>query len=212
MDDFLTSWLVLIVVFAVGVVSPGPDFVMAVRNSVMGSRRAGIFTAIGFGLGVAVHVSYCLAGLALVISQSVLLFSTIKWIGAAYLFYVGLKAIRSKGFSDDHVGAEGQTGTAMSSIEALRSGFVTNLFNPKATLFFLALFTQVIHPDALFLEKLAYGLTCIFMTMIWFSIVATVLTAPRIRAGFLKISKWIDRVCGALFIGLGVKLALTKLS
>ncbi len=214
MHTFFTDWLLLLAIFTVALASPGPDFVMAVRNSVMGSRKAGIFTAIGFGLGVAVHVLYCLAGLALVISQSILLFTIIKWVGAAYLFYVGVKAIRSQGFSED-----GEEGAATSSVmrqqitplQALRSGFITNLFNPKATLFFLALFTQVIRPDALFVEKAVYGLTCIVMTMIWFSLVATVLMAPKIKAGFLKLSKWIDRVCGALFIGLGIKLALTRL-
>lgn len=210
MDTFFSNWLMLLVVFSVALASPGPDFVMAVRNSVMGSRKAGLFTAIGFGLGVAVHVAYCLAGLALVISQSVLLFNIIKWIGAAYLFWVGYHALKSKGYAPppaDGVDAP----PAMSALQALRSGFITNLFNPKATLFFLALFTQILSPDIAFAAKAVYGLTCVVMTMVWFSIVATVLTTPSIRAAFLRMSKWIDRVCGAMFIALGVKLAVTRL-
>lgn len=199
----------LVVVFTVALASPGPDFVMAVRNSVLYSRKAGIFTAIGFGLGVAIHVTYCLAGLAIVISQSVIVFNILKWIGAAYLFYVGYKAMKSRGF-DAPVDA-GQERPQMTPLKALKSGFITNLFNPKATLFFLALFTQILSPDIAFMAKAIYGVTCIVMTMLWFSIVATVLTTPKIRAAFLKMSKWIDRVCGTLFIGLGLKLALTKL-
>ena len=199
----------LIVVFTVALASPGPDFVMAVRNSVMGSRKAGIFTAIGFGLGVAIHVAYCLAGLALVISQSVMLFNVIKWIGAAYLFYVGYQALKSKGYTQPEEGALEKP--AMTAIQALRSGFITNLFNPKATLFFLALFTQILSPDIDLAAKIVYGLTCIVMTMLWFSIVATVLTTPKIRNAFLRAAKWIDRVCGGLFVALGVKLAVTKL-
>lgn len=199
----------LIVVFTVALASPGPDFVMAVRNSVMGSRKAGIFTAIGFGLGVAIHVAYCLAGLALVISQSVMLFNIIKWIGAAYLFYVGWQALKSKGYTPPEEGAV--AAPAMTPVQALRSGFITNLFNPKATLFFLALFTQILSPDIAMGAKIVYGLTCIVMTMIWFSIVATVLTTPKIRAAFLRASKWIDRVCGGLFVALGIKLAVTRL-
>jgi RhtB (resistance to homoserine/threonine) family protein len=209
MDGFFSNWLMLIVVFTVALASPGPDFVMAVRNSVMGSRKAGIFTAIGFGLGVAIHVSYCLAGLALVISQSVMAFNIIKWIGAAYLFYVGWQALKSKGYTPPEDGAEARP--AMTPVQALRSGFITNLFNPKATLFFLALFTQILSPDIAMAAKIVYGLTCIVMTMIWFSIVATVLTTPRIRAAFLRASKWIDRVCGGLFVALGIKLAVTRL-
>lgn len=199
----------LVVVFSVALASPGPDFVMAVRNSVMGSRKAGIFTAIGFGLGVAIHVAYCLAGLALVIAQSVVLFSIIKWIGAAYLFWVGYHALKSKGYTPPEEGAEAPA--AMSALQALRSGFITNLFNPKATLFFLALFTQILSPDIGIAAKAVYGLTCIVMTMLWFSVVATVLTTPKIRSAFLRASKWIDRVCGAMFVALGLKLAVTRL-
>jgi RhtB (resistance to homoserine/threonine) family protein len=207
-DSFWANWLLLLVVFPVALASPGPDFVMAVRNSVMYSRRAGVFTAIGFGLGVAVHVTYCLAGLALVIAQSVVLFNIIKWIGAAYLFYVGVKALRSRGM--DAAGMTGGNAPSLTPAQALRSGFVTNLFNPKATMFFLALFTQVLDPQLMTLHKLVYGLTCVVMTVLWFSVVATVLTAPPVRARFLRLSRWIDRVCGGLFIALGLKLALTR--
>ena len=209
MDSIFTNWLLLVGIFSVALASPGPDFVMAVRNSIMHSRRAGIMTAIGFGLGVGVHVAYCLGGLAIVIAKSVLLFSILKYIGAAYLFYVGWQALKSSGFSADTI--EESKLPPMSDMTALRSGFITNLFNPKATMFFLALFTQIIDPAASFAIQSLYGLTCIMMTIIWFSIVATVLTAPAIRQRFLRISKWIDRVCGALFIALGVKLVLTKI-
>ncbi len=211
METFISNWLTLVVVFTIALASPGPDFVMAVRNSVLFSRRAGIFTAIGFGLAVAIHVSYCLAGLAILISQSIVLFNILKWIGAAYLMYVGYKALKSKGYEAPQ-NMDGSVDVYMSPLKALQSGFITNLFNPKATLFFLALFTQIIDPHLSLMEKVALGVTCMVMTTLWFSIVATVLTTPAIRARFLKASKWIDRVCGGLFIALGAKLAFTKLN
>ena len=210
METFFTSWLTLALVMIAGVISPGPDFIMIVRNSVLYSRKAGLFTALGLGAGVAIHVVYCLAGLALIISKSVIAFNILKWIGAAYLLYVGYKALKSKGYEAPKIGESPET-LFMSPMKALQSGFITNLFNPKATLFFLALFTQVLDPNVALMEKGAYGLTCIVITMMWFSIVATVLTTPAIRAQFLKASKWIDRTCGVLFIALGVKLAFTKL-
>lgn len=211
MDMFLANWLLLIAVFTVALASPGPDFVMAVRNSVLYSRKTGIFTALGLSLGVAVHVSYCLAGLAFVISQSVLLFNVIKTVGALYLFYVGFQALRSKGFQPEEVDGGVRQRPAMTSMAALGSGFVTNVFNPKATLFFLALFTQILDPHILLAQKIVYGLTCVAMTALWFSLVATVLTAPKIKATFLCFSKWIDRICGGVFIALGLKLAVAKL-
>ncbi len=191
MHEFFLNWLLLVGVFAVALASPGPDFVMAVRNSVMYSRRAGIMTAIGFGLGVAIHVAYCLGGLAIIIAKSVLLFTILKFIGAGYLFYVGYKALKSKGFEGE-VGAEKKK-LVMSDYMALRSGFITNLFNPKATMFFLALFTQVMNPNVALPIQLMYGLTIVSMTMLWFMIVATVLTTPAIRNRFIHFSKWLDR-------------------
>lgn len=209
MHEFFLNWLLLVGVFAVALASPGPDFVMAVRNSVMYSRRAGIMTAIGFGLGVAIHVAYCLGGLAIIIAKSVLLFTILKFIGAGYLFYVGYKALKSKGFEGD-VGAEKKK-LVMSDYMALRSGFITNLFNPKATMFFLALFTQVMNPNVALPIQLMYGLTIVSMTMLWFMIVATVLTTPAIRNRFIRLSKWLDRACGGIFIALGIKLVATKI-
>ncbi len=209
MGEFLISWGILIGVMAVGLISPGPDFVMAVKNSIQYSRRAGILTAIGFALAVSVHVSYCLMGLATIISQSILLFNIFKYIGAAYLFYVGLSALRSKGFSMNDESSP-LIKNMMTDIQALRSGFITNLFNPKATMFFLALFTQILNPDMPFCTSIIFGLTCVIMTAGWFSIVATVLTTPAIRSKFMKFSKWIDRVCGVVLIALGLRLALTK--
>ncbi len=184
---------------------------MTVRNSVLYSRKAGLFTALGLGAGVAIHVIYCLAGLAIVISQSIVLFNALKWIGAAYLFYIGYQAIRSKGYNAPENLVDGAE-KFMSPMQALRSGFITNLFNPKATLFFLALFTQIIDPHLGLMEKTVMGITCVAMIIGWFSIVATVLTAPVIRAKFLRASKWVDRACGVMLIGLGLKLAFSKIN
>ncbi|MDB5477614.1 MAG: Lysine exporter protein, partial [Alphaproteobacteria bacterium] len=156
------------------------------------------------------HVAYCLGGLALVIAKSVLLFSILKYIGAAYLFYIGFQALHSQGFSEAGV-ITPNAPPVMSDRAALRSGFITNLFNPKATLFFLALFTQILNPDGTLLHRSIYGFTCVIMTFLWFSVVATILTTPRIKAQFLRFSKWIDRICGAALIALGIRLAVTKL-
>lgn len=209
MHEFLMNLGILVGVMAIGLVSPGPDFVMAVRNSIQYSRRAGIMTAFGFALAVGVHVTYCLMGIATIISQSILMFNIFKYIGAAYLFYVGFQAIRSKGFSMDNQNLK-YTEIGMSDLQAIRSGFITNLFNPKATMFFLALFTQIVNPHMGIWMNIVFGLTCVVMTALWFSIVATILTTPAIRTRFLKFSKWIDRVCGGVLIALGIRLALTK--
>jgi len=88
MEGIFTNWILLAGIFTMALASPGPDFVIAVRNSITFSRTAGILTAIGFAVGVGVHVTYTLFGLAAIIAQSVFLFNLIKYIGAAYLIYI----------------------------------------------------------------------------------------------------------------------------
>ncbi|HPD82552.1 MAG: LysE family transporter [Alphaproteobacteria bacterium] len=208
MDGFLLNWFLLIGIFTMALASPGPDFVIAVRNSILYSRKIGIITAIGFALGVSVHMTYTLLGLAVLISQSVILFNLIKYAGAAYLFYIGFNALKSRGF-EETTSQRAQQKT-MNPLRALWNGFLTNALNPKATLFFMAVFSQFINPETPFSIQIIYALTCVVMTGIWFSLVAMVLTHPKIKAKFLQLTKWIDRVCGGLLIALGIKLAFSK--
>lgn len=200
----------LIAVFGLAVLSPGPDLVVAIRNSLQHGRLSGVITAIGFGLGVLVHVSYTLLGIAALISKSILFFNILKFGGAAYLIYMGAMALRSKGVQNDPLAGEKVKHQPFTAWQSLRSGFITNVLNPKASLFFLALFTQIVRPDTPNGIQAIFGLSCALLVTVWFSIVAFMLTTTKIRNQFLRASKWIDRVCGTVFIALGLKLALTK--
>lgn len=204
----LINWGLLITVFFVALMSPGPDFVVAVRNAVLYSRTTGLMTALGFAAGVAIHVGYTLAGLAALIAHSVIAFSILKYAGAAYLFYMGYKAMKSKGFDAPAIDGTGENKRYLSPFIAFRDGFLTNLLNPKATMFFLAIFSQFVGPETSMHVQALYGATCIVMTGLWFSFVTVVLTGARIKSIFLKASRWIDRVCGVLLVGLGIRLAL----
>ena len=197
----------VIVVHLLALISPGPDFIMAVRNSLKYSRRTGMWTAIGFGLGIGVHISYCIAGLALIISKSILLFNTIKLLGAAYLIYIGIKSLTSKA-STVEVHAKKQE--EISPLSAVWMGFLTNVLNPKATLFFLGLFTLVISPETPAFVLGIVSAAMILATMIWFSLVAVFLTHRRIRIIFYRWQAMFDKVLGGLLVGLGVKVALTE--
>ena len=141
--EYLSIILTVAMIHLLAVMSPGPDFIMTLRNSLLYSRKSGIYSAIGLGLGILVHVTYCLAGIALVISQSVIIFSLLKYLGAAYLLYIGIKSLRAK--QSDTTEADLLTEKKdLTKRQAIRSGFITNATNPKATLFFLSLFTLVI--------------------------------------------------------------------
>jgi threonine/homoserine/homoserine lactone efflux protein len=93
---YLTEFLTVAFIHFLGVMSPGPDFAMISRNSLVYSRRTGIYSAFGLALGILVHVTYSLIGIGLIISKSIIIFSTIKLLGASYLIYIGYKALRTK--------------------------------------------------------------------------------------------------------------------
>jgi threonine/homoserine/homoserine lactone efflux protein len=155
-----------------------------------------------------VHVGYSVVGIAVLISQSILLFSIIKYLGAAYLIWMGIGALRSQGWE---MAVEKAKNKHKSLKKSFTEGFVTNVLNPKATLFFLALFTQVIAPETPLSWQLIYGTSIALVVMAWFSTVSVLLTQPKIRAKLSAMSIWIDRVTGGLFIALGLKIATEKL-
>lgn len=192
------------------VMSPGPDFAMVLRNSLIYSRRTGVLAAVGLGLGISLHITYSLLGIGLVISQSVVLFNIIKWIGAAYLIYIGIKSLRSRAVTAGNEPGEYSHNKDISALGAIRMGFLTNALNPKATMFFLALFTQVIDPTTSLILKLAYGIEMSVATFLWFSFVAVLLTQKRPQRLFKKFKHRIEQVFGGVLIALGIKVALTS--
>ena len=189
------------------VISPGPDFAMTVRNSLCYSRRSGIFTSLGISLGLGVHLTYCAAGIGYLISSSVVLFSIIKLLGGGYLIYMGIASVLAKGsrleLNEESAGAD------LTRLQAFKMGFLTNVLNPKVTLFFLSLFTLVISNSTPNIIILTISLIMIITALIWFIVVSIFFTHPKIQKGFLKYEKVINRTLGGFLIFLGIKIALT---
>ncbi len=206
--EYISIILTVALIHFLAVVSPGPDFIMVVRNSLVYSRRSGIYSAVGLGAGILVHITYSLAGIALIISQSVLLFSFIKYLGAAYLIFVGVKALRAKR-SDDLELEAGHKKTDLTALQAVRSGFITNATNPKVTLFFLSLFTLVIQPSTPFAIKLAMGIEMTLATILWFTIVALLVSHRAVRHKVANIQHYLERCMGGILILFDIKLATT---
>lgn len=205
--SFLPEFLLVTAAHLLAVMSPGPDFVMISRNSLVYSRAVGIFSAVGLGLGILVHVTYSLIGIGLLISQSIVLFSIIKYIGAAYLLYIGYQCLRSKPQTATEATAVEEK--SMSPLAAVRMGFLTNALNPKATLFFLALFTQVISTETPLFIQILYGIEMSVMTFAWFAVVASILSHKRIKSRFVSIQHYVERVFGVVLIAFGIKVALS---
>ncbi|MGK9048133.1 MULTISPECIES: LysE family translocator [Stutzerimonas] len=204
------EFMTVALVHLLAVASPGPDFAVVVRESVTQGRRVGSWTALGVGCGIFVHVAYSLLGIGLIVSQSIVLFNLFKWLAAGYLLYLGWRALRARPISLD-TADEVDTTSDRSPWQAFVVGFVTNGLNPKATLFFLSLFTVVISADTPLLVQAGYGVYLAGATALWFLLVAWLFSRGRVRAGFARMGHWFDRLTGAVLIGLGVRLAVSEI-
>jgi RhtB (resistance to homoserine/threonine) family protein len=191
------------------VISPGPDLVMVIRNSILHSRSLGVFTAVGLGLGIAVHVAYCIAGVAVLVSKSLLLFNAIKYLGAAYLVYIGIRSLLSR---SELVAIELATKNTEvhTPLKAVKQGFLTNILNPKVTLFFLSVFTVVISPGTPPIVLAAIALIVIVNTILWFTIVAVCMSHAWVRKRFESSQTTISKAFGGILTALGLKIALSE--
>lgn len=205
------EFLTVALVHLLAVASPGPDFAVVVRESVTHGQRSGSWTALGIGCGIGLHVGYSLLGIGLIVSQSILLFNLFKWLAAGYLFYLGFQALRARPAAVGDISA-GIPDEPRSRRRAFTIGFITNGLNPKATLFFLSLFTVVIDPHTPLAVQAGYGLYLALATGAWFCLLAWLFSRSRVRAGFARMGHWFDWLTGLVLIGLGARLVASEMA
>jgi RhtB (resistance to homoserine/threonine) family protein len=211
MASYWSEFILVASAHLVAVASPGPDFAMVLRQSVTFGRRPAIWTSVGIGTGIFLHVAYSLLGIGLLVRSSVLAFNILKWLGAVYLAWIGQKALRAKPFAEESARAGRMADGAPKAPgrrAAFVTGFLTNALNPKATLFFVALFSVVINPHTPLLIQGGYGVWMAVITLLWFTLVSLFFSHDRVRATFLRCGHWFERVMGVILLGLGVRLAL----
>ncbi|MCL6470456.1 MAG: LysE family translocator, partial [Ralstonia sp.] len=200
--------LFMLAVFLLNV-TPGPDTAYIVGRSVSQGRAAGLLSSLGVSAGCCVHVLAVAFGLTALLAASTVAFTVIKVVGAAYLIYLGGRMLLAPPERDDATVEQAET-PAAKRVRPLKSlfmqGFLTNVLNPKVVLFFLSFFPQFVDPHAAHkaLAFLALGAVFIVMSTIWNSLVAWVAASVTRRvAGKPGIKRWLDRVVGTAFIGLG---------
>ncbi|PMY40918.1 MULTISPECIES: LysE family transporter [Pseudomonas] len=203
----MTELLVVITITVLAVLSPGPDFAMVTRNSLVLSRRHGVFTALGIGLGVMLHIGYTLFGVGLLVKESLLLFSVLKIAGALYLVYLGIRMLRTRAVEEEVA----TDAPRVSAWTALRTGFLTNALNPKTMIFVVSLFMQVMQPGTGPGVQIGYGAIIVLAHVLWFVAVALFFSTPGIRARLMAYKRRIDQLFGVLLVGFGVLLSALSL-
>jgi threonine/homoserine/homoserine lactone efflux protein len=192
------------------ILTPGQDTFFILGRSIASGRPAGIAAALGVSAGTIVHTCAAALGLSALLATSPYAFMAVKFAGAAYLLYIGVRALLSR--SNGLPGADGANG-GDGRWPAFRQGIVTNLLNPKVALFFLALMPQFISAGST--NKvgafLALGLSFVTLGLLWCTMLA--IGAAYLRKAFLRrpsLASWMHRVAGSLFIALGLRLATTR--
>ncbi|MBC7193682.1 LysE family transporter [Marinobacter sp.] len=209
MHDYRAEFATVAIVHLLAVASPGPDFAIMIRQALLQSRRNALLSAVGIGTGIFVHITYSLLGIGIIIQQSLTLFSILKLIGALYLTWIAIQCLRSNAGAI-HVDTDNTP--AQSGFAAFRLGFLTNVLNPKATLFFVSLFSVVISPGTPVGVQAAYGLYMALATGLWFALVARFFTLPRVRRAFGRFGHWLDRLMGGVLLALAGQLLLSTVS
>ena len=190
--------------------TPGADTMYILGRSISQGKKAGILSALGISTGAIFHIIFATLGLSIILAKSATAFEIVKYLGAAYLIFLGLKTIFKK--ADGKFELSNET-KVVNYRKIYFSGILTNILNPKVALFFLAFLPQFIDPNYVqsSLPFLILGITFLLTGTIWCLILALFASklSERIRKNY-KIKKWLDKITGGIFIALGIQLALLK--
>ena len=202
-------WLVFFTTAVALNLSPGPDLVYILSRTIAQGRRVGLASTAGVCSGAVVHVLAAACGLSAILAASASAFAAVKYVGAAYLVYLGVQALRSPGATLDF--ATAGEAAAVTPWQAYRQGVLVDVLNPTAAIFFMAFLPQFVRPEhgASSLQLVVLGLLVILVAIVVESLF--VLAAARSTDYFRRnrhASAWLDRALGTIFVGLGVRLAL----
>jgi threonine/homoserine/homoserine lactone efflux protein len=192
--------------------TPGPDMLFVVGTGATRGRRAGVMAALGIGAGCLLHIALAAVGLSALLAASALAFSLVKWVGAAYLVWMGLSMWRRRQAGPE-AGASARPKAGGRSV--FWQGAITNALNPKVALFFLAFLPQFIEPGASGQALAFVALGLLFnvggtvVNIVVALLAATIRRWLAARGAGSAVGGWLQRAVGALFIGLGVRLALS---
>ena len=193
-----SQWLSLALVCLLGAMSPGPSLVVVVRQSFGGGSREGIACAVAHGFGIFLWAVIMVSGLGALVIASPDLFAAFRFVGAAFLFYLGIQALRATSAGSEEVTAPFDENHGSPA----REGFLIALTNPKIAVFFAALFSQFIRPDAPAVEQWMIAGTAAIIDILWYAAVALLLSRTAVLAQFQRHNLLLSRVFGAILIAL----------
>jgi RhtB (resistance to homoserine/threonine) family protein len=203
----LTHLLAFAGIVLVAAMAPGPDFAIVVRQSVASGVRSGMAAAIGVGAGVFVWAVSAAIGVAALLAASALAFTIVKVVGAAYLLYLGVRALRAAMRPDGEPDDDPSAPATRTAWRSFRQGLITNVLNPKAAAFFVALMPQFVGDDSAYASTLLLAGIAGATAIGWFCVLANLVGALRRVLARPRVRRAIDAVTGTALVALGIRLA-----
>ena len=205
MSDLINieQFISIILIHLFAVISPGPDFAIVTHRSIKYGRKSGFITSVGIGFGIIIHVIYCILGIGYIISQNSFLFNFLKILGAIYICFLGINSFK---YSTANLSEMSESKISQFFDNSFIIGLVTNIFNPKATLFFISLFALVIEHNTSVTTQLLYGAWMSLVTSFWFCLVSYLISSYYLKIFINKYSILINQVMGVILIIISFKL------
>ncbi|MCT7584660.1 LysE family transporter [Aliarcobacter butzleri] len=187
----------------IALLSPGPDFMVTLRQTINYGKKYAYYSSLGIGFGIFIHIGYTLLGMGLILKNFPYFLDMIRISGALYIIYLGYVNFKS---NSSKIKIKLEKNNNYSLKKSFLVGFLTDLLNPKATLFFLSIFTAIVSIDTpLYIQSL-YGLYCILANIFWYMFVANILSRKKNLDLFNKHQNIIEKIIGIILILLGIKL------
>ncbi|GIF15419.1 LysE family translocator [Actinoplanes teichomyceticus] len=196
-------------VIALAAASPGPDFAVVVRRSVVAGRRHGVVAGLGVATGVFVWSVAAAMGVAAVLRASAVAFTVVRLVGAAYLLWLGVSALLAARRGGGATGIPTEGGTRARLGVSFRDGVLCNILNPKCGVFFMAVLPQFVPMDGHPTDVLLLSSVAVAVTVAWFTVVATLVAALRRALARPRVRRALDALTGAVLVSLGLRLAAT---
>jgi RhtB (resistance to homoserine/threonine) family protein len=181
--------------------SPGPDFFLVMKNSLGYGRKVGNASALGIASAMAIHSTYTILGLAIIIQNFHYVFSVIQLLGAIYLAYLGIRTLMAtfKGIKFEMKNTP-KSNHQKGFLQGYLNGFLCNILNPKAFMFFLSIFSQFMKPETPRWVEWVYGFEVVFAIGAWFIILSSLASSPVFRSLYQKCRLWLERFFGVILI------------
>jgi threonine/homoserine/homoserine lactone efflux protein len=200
----LATLLLIVGIHAVALISPGPDFAVVTRLAIVGGRRTGLWAAAGVTAAIGVYVLISVLGMALVLAALPGLARILAIVGALYLAWLGVQCLRSKGQLPDAQAPQ-------AGHRSFVTGFLTNLLNPKAMLYFGSVLSQAVKPGLHTADIALLWTVLVAESFIWFALVALLFSSRTVLAWLRSRLVWLDRFVGVVLIALAAKVSLAAL-